>query len=271
MIDKIKNTEKSIYNNKLQEKTKGEFSLVGQYDNHVVEVKHEKCNRIFERNPRYFLSNLTCPLCERDKKKEIQKENSKKRVAVFKEKVKELEGDKYEVIGEFIDSNTGKVEIKHVECGNVYGIRPGAFVAGRRCPECTKTKFKTPEQYKKEFMEVANGKFELLDEYQRATVKIKIKHNECNQIFEISPSSFLRDNRCSICEKNKLGNKKTTESFKAEVKEIFGDEFVVVSEYEGSAKPIEVAHKCGTKKTVIPSIFLAKKYSCAKCRKDSKK
>lgn len=260
----------SVYNEKLKEKTGGSFSLVGQYDNLLVEIKHEECNRMFERNPRYFLSNLKCPLCERDKKKKVLEANSRKRVEKFKEKVKELVGDKYQVIGDMIDSSTGKVEIKHVECGNIYPVRPGAFIDGRRCPECTKTKVKSPEQYRKEFMEVAGDNFELLTEYERATVKIKVKHKVCNEIFDISPSYFLRDTRCTVCEKNKLGNKKTTETFKAEVKEVFGDEFTVVSEYEGSDKPIVVAHKCGTKKTVIPSIFLAKKYSCAKCRKKSK-
>ena len=165
------------------------------------------------------------------------------------------------------------MKLKHNSCGYEYEIKPKAFLDGRRCPMCTKTKFKTPEEYQQDFNKVSNGEFELLTPYERATKKVKVKHINCKEkdnIFEISPSYFLRDNRCPNCQKSKAGAKKNTEIFKAQTYDLYGTEFEVVSEYVSSDTPLIVRHECGTEKKVVPSIFLAGKYSCVNCRKNKK-
>ena len=50
------------------------------------------------------------------------------------------------------------------------------FINGRRCLECTKTKFKTPEQYKKDIMSAGSGQFTLLSKYVLASENIKVQH-----------------------------------------------------------------------------------------------
>mgnify|MGYP001575981123 CR=1 FL=1 len=189
------------YKNKLK-KRKPDYELVGEYNDKVVDIKHVHCGHTFSLNPKYFLYHGECRFCNkeaRDKKKKL-KEN--KKIERFKEDVKLLGNGEYIVIGTSIDVRTRKITIKH-NCGYEYGIRMCMFRKGRRCPICTKTKFKTPEMYRNEFDAVSNGRFKIITPYEKSTKKIKVYHNKCNQAFDIIPGQFLKDPRCSVCEKTK--------------------------------------------------------------------
>ena len=56
-------------------------------------------------------------------------------------------------------------------------------------------KRKSHEIFLKEVEDKYNNEYEVLDIYINAHNKIKIKHKICNNIFEITPSHFLKDNR----------------------------------------------------------------------------
>lgn len=193
-------TEK--YKEKIHIKTNGEFSLIGTYNDKVIEIHHKKCNRISELNPRYFMSKLLCPLCERDKRYQQRLEKTKIIVAEFKEELKKIVGDEYEVLEDFMNPDERKVLIRHNKCGKVYRVKINSFMSGRRCPDCTKTQPKSPEKYMKEFESVAKNEFTLLTPYERATKKVKILCHKCNEESSVNPSYFLRDARCPNCEKN---------------------------------------------------------------------
>lgn len=60
---------------------------------------------------------------------------SKKTNKEFKEEVKNLVGNEYTVLGEYINNKT-KIKIKHNICGHEYMVRPNDFQQGYRCPEC---------------------------------------------------------------------------------------------------------------------------------------
>lgn len=196
------------YKEKINVKTKGEFDLVGTYNDKAIKIHHKKCDRISELNPRYFLSKLSCPLCKRDERYYIRLEKTKTIVAEFKKELEQLVGDEYSVLEDFMDPDERKVLIRHNKCGKVYRVKINSFMSGRRCPQCTKTQPKPPEHYEKEFKEVANGKFILLTPYERATKKVEVLCLQCNEISSINPSYFLRDSRCPKCEKTHPGKKK---------------------------------------------------------------
>ena len=181
---------------------KPDYELVGEYNDKVVDIKHKKCGNIFSLNPKYFLYYGECRYCNEDARNEKKEIKEKKKIEDFKEEVKILGNGEYVVTGTNIDKKTRKIKIKH-KCGFEYSIRMCMFRKGRRCPVCTKTKFKTPQEYNSEFISVANGKFKLITPYEKSTKKVKIYHNECGESFEIIPGQFLKDPRCSICEKNK--------------------------------------------------------------------
>lgn len=194
------------YKNKLKIKTNGEFDLVSKYNDKVVDIYHSECGRVSKLNPRYFLSKLSCPLCERDKRYDMRLEKTREIVADFKKELKDEVGDEYVVIKEYMDPDERKVSLKH-SCGYEYKVKINSFRNGRRCPKCTKTQTKPPEKYLKEFNEVSGNEFILLTSYERATKKVYIKCLKCNEKFSVNPSYFLRDPRCPKCEK-KINSKK---------------------------------------------------------------
>lgn len=192
-----------FYGLKINAKTNGEFDLYGEYNDKSIDIIHHKCGRISELHPRYFLSKLICPICEKEKRYEKRLEKTRVIVNEFKEELKDLVGDEYSVTKDYMDPDERKVSLIHNVCGNEYSIKINSFRDGRRCSECTKKKPKTPEKYKGEFYEKANGKFELLTEYEKSTKKVDVYCKNCKSEFPINPSYFLRDPRCPECEKAK--------------------------------------------------------------------
>lgn len=193
------------YENKLNEKTKGEFRLNGRYNDKVVSITHEKCNRSFELHPRYFLGKLSCPLCEKEVRYKKRIEKTKEVVSEFKKYLKDAVGEEYIVIEDFMNPDERKVSLEH-KCGHQYKVKINSFRNGRRCPICTKTQPKSPSQYELEFKNITGGRFELLTPYERAVKKVEIKCNVCEDKSWVNPSSFLRDSRCPKCEKKHPGN-----------------------------------------------------------------
>lgn len=192
------------YKEKVHIKTDGKFELIGQYNDRSIEILHKECNRISELHPRYFLSKMTCPLCEKDKRYQKRMEKTKIIVAEFKEELKTMVGNEYEVVEDFMDPDERKVLIEHKKCSHRYRVKINSFKSGRRCPLCTKTQPKSPEKYKEEFEDVSKGKFTLITPYERATKKVEILCLRCNEKSEVNPSYFLRDSRCPKCEKMQM-------------------------------------------------------------------
>lgn len=189
------------YQQKLKVKTGDEFTLTSVFNDKSVSLMHKECKRVFELNPRYFLSKLSCPLCEKDNRYHVRLEKTKKVVSEFKEYLKETVGDEYSVIQDYMDPDDRKVFIRHNKCSHEYYIMPRNFIGGRRCPECTKTQPKPPEEYLREFNDVVKGRFDLITPYEVAIKKVDVLCNKCKKTSKVNPSAFLRDSRCPKCEK----------------------------------------------------------------------
>jgi len=159
----------------------------------------------------------------------------------FKEFVNKTEGGKYKVLGDYINART-KIKMKHMECNNEYFVVPYSFKAGNRCPECFGSKKKTTKQFKKEVFDQVGDEYKVLEKYTNARTEIKMKHIACNNNFYMTPDDFINGgNRCPSC----FGNfKKTTEEFKREVYEMYGDEFVVLGKYINAHTKLLVLHNC---------------------------
>jgi hypothetical protein len=77
-----------------------------------------------------FLNGRRCRKC---------KGMAKKTTEEFKLEISKLTDNKYELLSEYIDNKT-KVIVHHTECGNVYEVKPGNFISGKRCPICNESK-----------------------------------------------------------------------------------------------------------------------------------
>lgn len=174
-----------------------EYEVIGQYINAKkhIKIKHIKCGKMFEVMPTNFLKGTRCPHCFKSKKKTTEE---------FKNEVYKLVKDEYSVLGEYINSHT-KIKIKHEKCGNVYEVRPTAFLyQNARCPKCSAIKAgnytrKGTEKFKREVIELVGNKYTVLGEYINTDTKIKMKHNKCGHIYNVTPNNFLRGKRCPKC------------------------------------------------------------------------
>ena len=90
------------------------------------------------------------------------------------EKVNELVGDKYSVLGEYVDSDT-KIRMKHNICGYEYDVRPSLFIRGNRCPQCSlNLRRSLPEEIVAYFV---SKHFEIVQGYRPQWLKMPSGHN----------------------------------------------------------------------------------------------
>ena len=124
----------------------------------------------------------------------------------FLQDVKNKYGDQYEILGTY-DGNKKKIEILHKECNTTFSMSPNEFLRkrGHGCPVCghkmggVKIR-KSPEEYRKEFYECADGEYELLSDYVSSYEKVKVKHLKCNSEYMIRPLKFTSSGRrCMFC------------------------------------------------------------------------
>lgn len=88
-------------------------------------IKHNTCGRSFEIQYRKFRNRPWCRMCFPS---DFSKEN-------FAEVIKNLTGDEYTLLSDYIDTWT-PVKLKHNRCGKVVEIAPALFTTGTRC-KCT--------------------------------------------------------------------------------------------------------------------------------------
>ena len=175
--------------------TKGEYLVVGNYNNNKTKIlmKHCNCNNTWYVTPKNFLSGNRCPKCSGKEQKTTKK---------FKQEVLNLVGTDYFVLGDY-KRNDKKIDFLHIKCKSVFGMRPSNFLSGSRCPNCFGTPKKTTEQFKKEIFENVGDEYILIDEYKTNRTKLKFQHKICGSIYAVTPTDFLHGYRCPVCNQSK--------------------------------------------------------------------
>lgn len=110
------------------------FDIFSEYKNNKTKVlaKCKLCGFENMIRPDNIISGKTCRQCAMKKFTTSRKFS----IDVFKERVKDLAGDSYSVIGKYKNADT-KIEMVHNECGNTFMMTPNKFYhSGRRCPLC---------------------------------------------------------------------------------------------------------------------------------------
>ena len=235
-----------------------------------IKVKHN-CNDIsfyeYKVSPSNFLKGRRCPKCSKAIKD--------KTTEYFKQEVFDLVDYEYEVLGEYINSQT-KILMKHnsKDCNfNQFDMRPNCFLRGNRCPICSHKEgsLKITKTHKEFLEEVKtlypNNEYEILEEYTGAFNKIKAKHNLCNNIFNLTPHSFLQGTGCPDC----FGTpQKTQEQFEQEIFDLVGEEYSILDKYKNNNTRIKIRHNCekcnNYEWDVFPGHFL-RGSRCPECSK----
>ena len=171
----------------------------------------------------------------------------------FKQEVYDLVGDDYTFLETYVNTHT-KLKVKHNICGNTYGVRPGDFIRGNRCPYCFGTIKKTDEEFRKEIYGLVGNEYTFLDKYVNIDTKLKVKHNKCGNTYGVSPHNFLKGKRCPYC----AGLvKKTDKQFKQEIYDLVGNEYTFLDKYINDRTKIKVRHEvCCNTYEVSPNNFI---------------
>ncbi len=146
----------------------------------------------------------------------------------------------------------------------------GGHLRGSGCPKCGRIeannkKRKTTNQFIEESKIVHGYKYNYDDtEYIDSETKVKIFCNKCDTLFYQKPGNHLNGKGCSICYGNK---KKTTEEFKQQALEIYGDSYNYnEANYINAYTKVKV--KCNICKQdfiVAPAKHINARTGCPKC------
>ena len=168
-----------------------EYTVVGEYVNNSTKLIliHNKCGFHWEVKPAHFLNGSRCPKCSHKIPYNTE---------LFRERVFEIVGDEYEMLGEYVSSKE-KVLFRHNTCSYTFYMAPNNFVQGNRCPSCTKRIRYTTELFRQKVAELTDNEYTVLGEIVNNQTPIHMLHNVCGTEFDITPSSFLQGHRCAKC------------------------------------------------------------------------
>lgn len=115
------------------------------------------------------------------------------------------------------------------------------------------------------FYESLRGEgYTLIDgEYVNARTKVKIKHNDCSYVYNVTPDKFRRGKRCPYC----AGNLKRSQAdFVDLVRKLGGGDYEVLGNYVNAQTDILMKHNvCGYEFYVRPGHFTNSGSRCTAC------
>lgn len=198
----------------------------------------------------------------------------------FISKIKELVGDEYKVLSQYVNSNT-HILMKHTKCNHEWNVCPSEFLGtknrlGTRCPICVRKNpyNKLSFQQVKHFIEIeSNSGCELLtkeSEYFDTSTKLNIKCS-CNTNYTTNFIEFKHSNKqqCNICGFNIRGNGKRLDfiEVKKHIENHIGY-YLLENEYKNNSTPLAIL--CPNGHIFKKSLNDFKKGSlCPQCMYDS--
>ena len=167
-------------------------------------------------------------------------------------------GDDYELLSDYTNNKT-KVRIKHNVCNREYEVIPHSINRNKpsKCPYCYGNNIrKTTEEFRKEVNDKYNGEYELVSEYTNNKIKVRIKHNICNNEYEVNPNRFLCGDKCPFCSKHQTQFKN---NYSIVVKDKLGDDYELLSDYVNNKTKIKILHKVCNKEYEVRPYNIDKK------------
>lgn len=232
-----------------------DYELLSDYKGarEKVLVKHKKCGRVYEQVAYDAKIGKTCHGC-------AQKSfigGRAKDVDFFKKEFNMLSDGEYKLLSEY-KGDSEYIKIEHIACGMIYTATAGAFINGRRCPECAKKAKAEKQRWTHErFIEAVKKQdspdYEVIGTYVDYQTKVEFLHKKCNYKYSVRPADFLSGKRCPKCRSSKGEKlifdilKKSNFEFKSQYKinsckikrplpfdfAVFCNERLVLIEYQG--------------------------------------
>jgi len=123
-------------------------------------------------------------------------------------------------------------------------------------------KKRTHEEFVYKVRELVGDEYEVLERYKNSATKIKLLHNKCGREYITTPNSFIQGHRCNLCYQN---HTKTQEEFVEEVKNLFGNEYVVLGKYVNVKTKIRILHVECQKEYETDAGVVLRGFGCPHC------
>lgn len=181
--------------------------LSNKYINQYKELEIRcNCGKIFYTSYTNFKSNnkRRCGECSSELRSQSKRLNI--------DKIYEYIENKTDCKPLFDEYKNQKQKLKFkCKCGNEFETTWKEFYyqGKQQCNKCgeglrIRHKTKTNKEFKKEVFNQIKNEYIFLEEYKGVKNKIKVKHNKCNNIYEVTPDNFLNNKRrCPYCEQSK--------------------------------------------------------------------
>lgn len=182
----------------------------------------------------------------------------------YVQKLKKVRGDEITLLSEYQGSNK-PVKVRFNDCGHVVIInKPYNLLNGSKCKICRDNRKRmTTDEFKRRIKNIRGNDYQLVGQYKNSRTKVTIRHSVCNREYHTLPKNVLAGYSCPYCSSNAMW---TTDRFKQELFNKYGNVYTVLGKYTGSDNPIEVKHdKCGNVWYPTPSNLLSGHSHCPRC------
>ena len=205
----------------------------------------------------------------------------------FEEEVKRATNDTwYLKSGQQYTRATDYVILIHKACGKEKRVLPKTFRnRGLYCKYCKKhtvnrLKYRskraglTPEEFESKVFKVLGSDYKVLTPYINERTYVYVKHLPCGKCYPVSPTNLSRGSGCPKCSSIKGRYKQlknsnqvwNQETFIERVKELTGDEYIVLGKYDKSVLPVKMRHnKCNFEFSMEPNKFINGNERCPRC------
>src|ERR1022692_708286 len=163
---------------------------------------------------------------------------------ILQERSSLIHEGKYLIIGEYVNNST-KIQIKHLECGEIFEQQPNNHLQGKGCAICYGPKKSTKKELQKKSNKKHNNTYLIVGKYVNNETKIEIRHLICGANFKTTPINHLNSKGC--CPNCFSNIKKTKEKLQNESNKIHNNEYEILGEYINTDTKIEIKHlTCGS-------------------------
>ncbi|WP_340032483.1 DUF2726 domain-containing protein [Paenibacillus sp. FSL K6-1122] len=182
-----------------------EFDFLSEYTgaDNKIEVKHKVCGYKHSVRAADFLQGKRCPRCSKRERKSPTK--------LLNDFIALTNGN-FELQEQIINVVT-PLQLKHKECGHVFKTTLRLFFVHISCPKCTGRMRKDTNYFKGEIYDLVDNEYLVIGEYTGANNNVSLLHNECGNRFDMTPSNFLRGQRCPQCHMFKSKGEKHIEAY----------------------------------------------------------
>ena len=178
----------------------------------------------------------------------------------YQNRLDNIEKTNFKLIGNYISDTHGKITVQCLDCNGVFETHAKDLLKRKSCPLCSKSYKRSLEnKYNGNFLDdfkkkIQNNNFIIESEYKGSKKQITLKHKECGMSFQTTPSLFMDNSKCRVCELKRTNI--NTKMFENRVFELVEDDYTVLSQYKTrNAKVLMRHNKCMHEYLVSPKDF----------------